>query len=93
MGNPIDWGGSPIAVGLVRGLIAAILIGTLQALIVHNGGNVSWETAITAGATAGIPVLLALLGYGAADQNRANNNIVIPGDVPEAAEGVVVKVK
>lgn len=84
--NPIDWGNSPIVVGLIRGIIAAILIGILQALIFKSTGtNVTWESAVTAGAISGIPTLLALIGYGAADQNRANHGVVIPGDVPVAS--------
>lgn len=90
--NPIDWGSTPMWVSLTRGVIAAILIGLVNALIVHGNAGVSWEAAITAGAIPGITALLVLLGYGASDQARANNNIVIPGDVPVAAEGVVVKV-
>lgn len=89
--NPIDWGDSPIAVGLIRGIIAALLIGVLQALIFRSSSDtVTWEAAITAGAISGIPTLLALIGYGAADQRRANNGVVIPGDVPEASPALRV---
>jgi hypothetical protein len=91
--NPIDWGSAPIWVSLVRGVIAALLIGIVNALVVHMTPGVSWEAAISSGAIPAITALLVLLGYGASDQNRAANNVVIAGDVPEAAEGVVVKVK
>lgn len=87
--NPIDWGSSPIAVGLIRGVIAAILI-TLYFTIQGRSSGMEWEPALYDGAQWGIPVLLALLGYGIADQNRANNGIAIQGDVPVASSELKV---
>lgn len=89
MGNPIDWGESPIAVSLVRGVIAAVLVGASSYLVASMGGSPD-DVALKIGMSSAIPSLLVLLGYGASDQNRANNDIVIAGDVPEAAEGVRV---
>ncbi len=80
MSNPIDWGNSPMAVSLVRGIIAAILVGASSYLISSMGGTPD-DMAIKVGASAAIPSLLVLLGFGASDQNRANNGTVIPGDV------------
>lgn len=89
MSNPIDWGGSPIAVSLVRGVIAAILVGASSYLVASMGGTPD-DVAFKIGMSSAIPSLLVLLGYGASDQNRANNNVVISGDVPVAAHDVKV---
>jgi hypothetical protein len=89
MSNPIDWGNSPITVGLVRGVIAALLI-ALYFTLQGRAAGMEWEPALYDGAQWGIPVLLALLGYGLADQNRANHGIAIKGDVPVASEELKV---
>lgn len=81
MSNPIDWGNTPITVSLVRGIIAAILVGATAGLISSLTGNPN-DQAIKEGIVAGIPTLLVLLGYGASDQNRANTGVAIAGDAP-----------
>ena len=86
MSNPIDWGNTPMAVALVRGVIAAILTGALASVVALQQPGLDQNQAILMGVAAGIPSLLALLGYGASDQNRANNGVVIAADVPVQVE-------
>ena len=88
----IDWGGQPIWVGLIRGVVGAIIAGLLAYFIAKGVGN-SEEMARNIGAVAVLTPLGALFTYGVYDQSRANNNIVISGDVPEAAEGISVRKK
>jgi len=91
--NPINWGNSPIAVGLARGIISAFIAGAISYFGAQLAGTPE-ETARLMGYVAGLTPLGALFALGAYDQQRANNGVVIPGDVPEAsAELRVTKVK
>lgn len=85
MGNPIDWGNSPIAVGLARGVISAAIAGAIAYFGAQLTGTPE-ETARLMGYVAALTPLAALFGLGAYDQQRANNGVVIPGDVPVASE-------
>jgi hypothetical protein len=87
--NPIDWGGSPIAVSLIRGIIGAIIAGALAYIAALQTG-LPEDQARLVGIAAGLAPLGTLVAFGASDQNRANNNVVIAGDVPEAAPNVRV---
>lgn len=87
--NPIDWGGSPIVVSLIRGIIGAGVAGGLAYIGALQAGLPEQQARLT-GVAAFLAPLGTLLAFGVSDQNRANNNIVIAGDVPEAAPGVKV---
>lgn len=83
-GNPLDWGNSPLAVGLSRGIAAAIVAG----LIAYFGAQLAGtpeETARMIGYVAALTPMGALFSLGAYDQNRANNGVVQAGDVPISA--------
>ena len=82
--NPIDWGNSPMAVGLIRGVLGALLTGVLYGLKAYVYDGVTWQQAVGQGSIPAVTALLVLLGYGAVDQNRANIGKVNPGDVPVA---------
>lgn len=82
--NPVDWGSTPFAVGLIRGIIAAALTGASAGLAASMNG-IPQETSIQIGLAAMIPPMLVLLGYGASDQSRANRGIANAGDVTIAA--------
>jgi hypothetical protein len=82
--NPLDWGNSPFSNGAVRGFFAALITGILYALYEMQKG-VAWEQAVVAGAIPMLLAFLSLLGFGAVDQNRANQNIINASDVPVAA--------
>lgn len=87
--NPLDWGNSPIAVGLTRGIISAIIGGAIAYYGAQLAGTPE-ETARLMGYVAGLTPLGALFALGLSDQNRANNGVVIAGDVPEASSELKV---
>jgi hypothetical protein len=79
--NPVDWGNTPLSNAAARGFIAALLISAgVVAGKLLTGADM--EEAVLTGITAGTPLLVGLLGFGAMDQNRANTGVVIAGDVP-----------
>lgn len=83
-GNPLDWGNSPIVVGLVRGIISAIIAG-LIAYFGAQGTGVSEDQARIVGYIAVLTPLAALFSLGGYDQVRANRGIIQAGDVPVVA--------
>lgn len=85
MGNPINWGATPLANGAVRGFLAAIVTGILYAIYEWQKG-VPVEQAVSAGAVPMLLMFLSLLGYGVADQSRATTGTVIASDVPVQLE-------
>jgi hypothetical protein len=85
MSNPINWGATPLANGAVRGFLAAIVTGILYAIYEWQKG-VPLEQAVGAGAVPMLLMFLSLLGYGVADQSRANTGTVIASDVPVQLE-------
>ena len=82
--NPIDWGNSPIAVGLARGVVSAIIAGAIAYFGAQLAGTPE-ETARLMGYVAGLTPLGALFALGGYDQYRADHGIVISGDVPVAS--------
>lgn len=83
--NPVDWGNTPLANGAVRGVLAALLFGVIAGIARLQQGFTVQDAAIT-GAAVALPAFLALLGYGSVDQNRANQGVVNPADVPVQIE-------
>jgi hypothetical protein len=88
MGNPINWGGTPLENSAVRGIIAVVLFGILKSLFnVQQGGTI--EDAAVEGFIWAIPAFLAMLGFGFTDQDRANKGVVITSDVPAQLEAKI----
>lgn len=87
-----SWGNSPMTVGLIRGIVVAILVGALAALKAYYNDGVVLDQAIGQGLIPAVISLLALLGYGAADQARVGAGKVNAGDVPVAIEANIKNV-
>lgn len=75
-------GNTPLSAGLLRGVIAGVLIGAAEGLRVYVFEGLLLEHALARALMFAIPVWLGLTGYGAADQVRATQGIAAPADVP-----------
>jgi hypothetical protein len=87
----IDWGQTPIANALVRGIVAALLSGVLAGVIRLQMGAILNEAILT-GVAVAIPPLVSLTGFGLADQSRADRGKVIASDVPVQIQSRVTNV-
>lgn len=83
-GNPLDWGNSPVLVGLIRGIIGAIIAGAIAYVGAQISGTPE-HMARLLGYAAALAPLGALFSLGLYDQGRANNGVVQAGDVPISA--------
>jgi hypothetical protein len=81
-----DWGGTPLANATIRGLVAAIILGLLIGAKAYWFDAETVEQAIGKGIIPALAAILALLGYGAIDQKRANDGKVNASDVPVQIE-------
>ena len=74
---------TPLVAGLIRGIVAAILIGLLRALMIYSGvDGGDLDEAAVEGAKESLPILIGLTGWAGYDQWRAANGRVIASDVP-----------
>lgn len=77
-----DWGGTPFANALVRGFVAAIILGALMTSKAYWWDGDTVNQAVGEGVIPALGAILTLLGYGVVDQNRANSGVVNTSDVP-----------
>jgi hypothetical protein len=85
MGNPINWGGTPLENSAIRAFIAICVTGIIAMAAQMGNGAQLQEAAIGTIAVVG-PLFLWLLGFGGMDQARVGTGTVIPSDVPVQIE-------